>query len=202
MHYVAHLSKDKQLKHLLRRQPVFELKKRRDIHVYLCASIISQQLSVKVADVTYKRFLSLYGSSRPSALQISQTPVDVLRSVGLSAAKAGYVLNVAAFAMEHGLTARKLNPMNDEEVIAYITQIKGVGRWTAEMLLIFALGREDIFSADDLGIQTAMRHLYGLNNTDKKALRQQTLSLSQKWAPYRSYACLHLWAWKDMEVKV
>ena len=197
MHYVAHLCKDKQLKNLLHRQPVFQLKKRRDIHLYLCASIMSQQLSVKVADIIYKRFLNLYGAAKPSALQISQTPFEVLRSIGLSAAKTSYVLNVAAFAMEQGITSRKLNQMNDEEVIAYLTQIKGVGRWTAEMLLMFALGREDVFSADDLGIQTAMRHLYKLDISDKKNFRRQILSIAQKWTPYRSYACMHLWAWKD-----
>ncbi|HRQ15989.1 MAG TPA: DNA-3-methyladenine glycosylase 2 family protein [Agriterribacter sp.] len=199
MHYVAHLCNDKQLKSLLQWQKPLQLKKRRDIYLYLCASIMSQQLSVKVADIIYKRFLNLYGGARPSTLQISQTPFEVLRSIGLSAAKTSYVLNVAAFAMEQGITSRKLNQMDDEEVIAYLTQIKGVGRWTAEMLLMFALGREDVFSADDLGIQTAMRHLYTLDNTDKKDFRRQILSISQKWAPYRSYACMHLWAWKDVK---
>ncbi len=197
MHYITHLCKDRKLKKLLSMQPPFQLKKRRDIYLYLCASIMSQQLSVKVADIIYKRFLNLYGVTKPSALQISQTPFEVLRSIGLSAAKTSYVLNVAAFAMEQGITTRRLNLMDDEEVITYITQIKGVGRWTAEMLLMFALGREDVFSADDLGIQTAMRHLYKLDNTDKKDFRRQILSISQKWAPYRSYACMHLWAWKD-----
>lgn len=197
MHYVAHLCKDKKLKNLLERQGSFQLKKKRDLHLRLCASIISQQLSVTVAAILYKRFLNLYNSTSPGALQISETPIELLRSVGLSAAKARYVLNVATFAMEQGITAQKLNPMDDEAVIAYITQIKGVGRWTAEMLMIFALGREDVFSADDLVIQTAMRHVYKLDNTDKKSFRQQMLRISQKWSPYRSYACLHLWAWKD-----
>ncbi|HTN07975.1 DNA-3-methyladenine glycosylase 2 family protein [Agriterribacter sp.] len=202
MHYVAHLCKDKKLKNLLQWQPAFQLKQRRDIHLYLCASIMSQQLSVKVADIIYKRFLNLYGTKKPGALQISQTPFDVLRSIGLSAAKTGYVLNVATFAIEQGITTRMLSQMDNEEVIAYITQIKGVGRWTAEMLLMFALGREDVFSADDLGIQTAMRHLYKLDNTDKKKFRRQILSISEKWAPYRTFACMHLWAWKDIKEEI
>ena len=87
MHYVAHLCKDRKLKKLLTLQPPFQLKKRRDIHIYLCASIMSQQLSVKVGDIIYKRFLGLYGGKKPTALQISQTPFDVLRSIGLSGAK-------------------------------------------------------------------------------------------------------------------
>ena len=197
MHYVAHLCKDRRLKKLLTLQPPFQLKKRRDIHIYLCASIMSQQLSVKVGDIIYKRFLGLYGGKKPTALQISQTPFDVLRSIGLSGAKTSYVLNVAKFAAEQGMEIRKLSCMDNEEVIAYVTQIKGVGRWTAEMLLMFALQREDVISADDLGIQTAMRRLYKLDVTDKKDFRQQIVRISEKWSPYRSYACMHLWAWKD-----
>lgn len=197
MHYVAHLCKDRKLKKLLTVQPPFQLKKRKDIHIYLCASIMSQQLSVKVGDIIYKRFLGLYGGKKPTAFQISQTPFDVLRSIGLSAAKTSYVLNVAAFAVEQGMESRRLSAMSNEEVIAYVTQIKGVGRWTAEMLLMFALEREDVFSADDLGIQTAMKRLYKLDTTNKKDFRQQIVSISEKWAPYRTYACMHLWAWKD-----
>ena len=197
MHYVAHLCKDRRLKKLLTLQPPFQLKKRRDIHIYLCASIMSQQLSVKVGDIIYKRILALYGGKKPTAWQISQTPFDVLRSIGLSGAKTSYVLNVAKFAAEQGMEIRKLSCMDNEEVIAYVTQIKGVGRWTAEMLLMFALQREDVFSADDLGIQTAMRRLYKLDVTDKKDFRQQIVRISEKWSPYRSYACMHLWAWKD-----
>jgi DNA-3-methyladenine glycosylase II len=87
--------------------------------------------------------------------------------------------------------------MTNEEVIAYLTQIKGVGRWTVEMLLMFALGREDVFAVDDPGIQNAMISLYKLDNSDKKAFREKILKLSSKWSPYRTYACIHLWRWKD-----
>ena len=123
MHYVAHLCKDRKLKKLLTLQPPFQLKKRRDIHIYLCASIMSQQLSVKVGDIIYKRFLGLYGGKKPTALQISQTPFDVLRSIGLSGAKTSYVLNVAKFAAEQGMEIRKLSCLDNEDVIAYVTQI-------------------------------------------------------------------------------
>ena len=87
--------------------------------------------------------------------------------------------------------------MDNEEVIAYLTEIKGVGRWTVEMLLMFALGREDVFAVDDLGIQNAMIKLYKLDNSDKKQLREKMLKVSAKWSPYRTYACVHLWRWKD-----
>ena len=84
-----------------------------------------------------------------------------------------------------------------EELIEYFTLIKGVGRWTAEMLLMFALGREDVFAVDDLGIQNVMAAIYKLNKVDKKQLKLEMLRISEKWIPYRTYACLHLWHWKD-----
>ncbi len=87
--------------------------------------------------------------------------------------------------------------MNNEEVIEYLTRIKGVGRWTAEMLLMFTLGREDVFAVDDLGIQQAMIKVYKLNKADKKKLREEMLQISARWSPYRTYACLHLWHHKD-----
>ena len=87
--------------------------------------------------------------------------------------------------------------MSNEEVIAYLTQIKGVGQWTAEMLLMFSLGREDVFAVDDLGIQNAMIKLYGINYRKKKNLKEKMLQISGQWSPYRTYACVHLWRWKD-----
>lgn len=197
MEYIAHLSKDKKLKKLLEIAEPHQLKKRKNICTYLCASIMSQQLSTKVADVIYKRFIALYGGKEPKPQQILDTPFEQLRGIGLSNAKVGYVKNVAQFEIEKGMDAKKLQKMDNEEVIAYLTEIKGVGRWTVEMLLMFALGREDVFAVDDLGIQNAMIHLYKLENSDKKQLRALMLKYSSKWSPYRTYACVHLWRWKD-----
>ncbi len=197
MHYVAHLSKDRKLKKLIEAGEPHTLRKRKNICNYLCASIMSQQLSIKVADVIYRRFLDLYGGKEPSPAQILETPFEVLRGIGLSNAKVNYVKNVAQFELESGMDHRKLGRMTNEEVIEYLTVIKGVGRWTVEMLLMFALGREDVFAIDDLGIQNAMIRLYKLDREDKKAFREDMLRISAKWSPYRTYACLHLWKWKD-----
>ena len=197
MHYIPHLSKDKKLKKLVESGEPHQLKKRKNICTYLCASIMSQQLSVKVADVIYKRFLNLYGGKEPTPQQILDTPFEQLRGIGLSNAKVNYVKNVAQFEIESGMDAKKLGKMDNEEVITYLTQIKGVGRWTTEMLLMFALGREDVFAVDDLGIQNAMIKLYKLDNSDKKKFRIDLLKISEKWSPFRTYACLHLWQWKD-----
>ncbi|MBL0130952.1 MAG: DNA-3-methyladenine glycosylase 2 family protein [Chitinophagaceae bacterium] len=197
MHYAEHLSKDKKLKKLLDAGDPHQLKKRKNICTYLCASIMSQQLSVKVADVIYKRFIALYGGKEPSPQQIRDTPFEKLRGIGLSNAKVGYVKNVAQFEIEFGMDARKLGKMTNEEVINYLVVIKGVGRWTIEMLLMFALGREDVFALDDLGIRNAMIKLYKLDDGNKKKLNEELLRLSAKWSPYRTYACVHLWRWKD-----
>lgn len=197
MEYVAHLSKDKKLKRLLESSEPHRLKKRKNICTYLCASIMSQQLSTKVAAVIYNRFLALFEGKEPLPQQILDTPFEKLRGIGLSNAKVNYVKNVAQFELDFGMDTKKLHKMDNEEVIAYLTQIKGVGRWTTEMLLMFALGREDVFAVDDLGIQNAMIKLYKLDNSDKKQLREDLLRISQKWSPYRTYACLHLWQWKD-----
>jgi DNA-3-methyladenine glycosylase II len=197
MEYRTHLEKDKKLKKLMAGHKDFRVTRRKDIVYYLIVSIMSQQLSTKAAATIHRRFLDLFEGRVPLPEEIMATPVEVLRGVGLSNAKASYLHNVARFAMEQGFDHRKLRKMNDEEAVAYITQIKGVGKWTAEMLLMFALGREDVFSPDDIGIQNAMIKLYRLDNTDKKAFRTELLRISQTWSPYRTYACLHLWHSKD-----
>jgi DNA-3-methyladenine glycosylase II len=197
MEYLLHLVKDKKLKRLIDQHEAVSVKKRTDLHFYLCASIMSQQLSTRVADAIKQRFLQLYEGRVPTPEEILATPPETLRSIGLSNAKVSYVQNVARFAVEQGMDYRKLDKMENEDVIAYLTQIKGVGRWTAEMLLMFSLGREDVFAIDDWGVQNAMIGLYKLDRTDKKTFREALLRISAKWSPYRTYACMHLWRWKD-----
>ena len=195
--HIEHLSKDKKLLRLLETVEPYKLKKRKNICLRLCASIMSQQLSTRVAEVIFKRFLELYGSEEPTPRQIIDTQFDKLRAIGLSNAKVNYVQNVAKYLLEHNADDKMLNKMSNEEVIAFLTPIKGVGRWTVEMLLMFTLGREDVFAVDDLGIQQAMAKVYKLDLTDKKSLREKMLKISAKWAPYRTYACFYLWKYKD-----
>ena len=197
MSYTEHLGKDKRLKKLVTEHGAFKLKKEKKVYLHLCGSIMSQQLSTKVAEVIWKRFLKLYEEGEPTPEQIIQTPFETLRGIGLSNAKANYVQNVARFAIEQGMEWEQLEKMNDEEVIEHLIKIKGVGRWTVEMLLMFALGRKDVFAVDDLGIQNAMIKVYKLDPTDKKKFREDMLRISKKWSPYRTYACMHLWHFKD-----
>jgi DNA-3-methyladenine glycosylase II len=104
---------------------------------------------------------------------------------------------VAQFAIDHKLDDKTLKKMSDEEIIELLTQIKGVGKWTVEMLLMFTLGREDLFAVDDYGIQVAMKKIYKLDDSNKKDFREKMLKISKKWSPYRTYACMHLWSWRD-----
>ncbi len=164
---------------------------------YLCVSIMSQQLSTKVAHTIRQRYLDLFSGKAPVPEQILETPHATLRAIGLSNSKVTYIFNVARFAVEVGLDHRKLDKMDNEAVIAYLTQIKGVGRWTAEMLLMFGLGREDVFAIDDWGIQNAMIAVYKLNREDKKTFREKMVRISAKWSPFRTYACMYLWRYKD-----
>lgn len=199
--YHKHLAKDKKLKPLLALNDPFLLKINRRPDVYLYRSIISQQLSTKAAAVICNRFLQLFPKQLPDYDDVLNSDDEVMRSLGLSYSKIKYIKNVAAFGKEHTLTFKKLDGMDNATLIQHLTQIKGVGKWTVEMLLIFSLARQDVFSALDGGIQQAMIHLYGLEYSNRKDLLQQMEAIAEKWAPYRSFACLHLWKWKDTVVK-
>ena len=197
MEHTIHLSKDKKLKQLIELQTPFILEKRNKVYLRLCASILSQQLSTRVADVLYERFLNLYGGKEPSAKQILETPATTFRSIGFSNAKASYVHNVCRFFVDNKITDASLHRMNNNEVQELLTQIKGVGKWTVEMILMFTLGREDVFAMDDLGLKQSIIKLYNIKETDKKLLQQKIEKISKKWSPYRTYACRYLWGWKD-----
>jgi len=197
MQHIHHLSKDKKLKKIIALQQPVTLTKRKYVYLHLCLSIMSQQLSTQVAQVFHQRFLKLYSGKKPSLQQIADTPFEVLRGIGLSNAKANYVLNVARFFISEKITDAQLYKLENEALIQYLTQIKGVGRWTVEMILMFTLGREDIFALDDLGIQQAICKLYQLDAGDKKKMKENMALISKAWSPYRTYACVYLWGWKD-----
>jgi len=197
MPHIAHLSRDKKLAKIIAQQEKYVLEPRENICLHLCYSIMSQQLSTKVAEVFHNRFLALYNGKEPTPKQIVKTPFETLRGIGLSNAKANYVLNVCRFFIDEKITDAKLHKMSNEELIKYLSQIKGVGQWTVEMILMFTLGREDIFAVDDLGIQQAICKLYKIDDSDKKAMKENMRRISAKWSPYRTYACRYLWGWKD-----
>jgi DNA-3-methyladenine glycosylase II len=196
MPYKKHLKKDPKLQDLLK-SDTYTLSKRKNTAIRLIASIVSQQLSTKVAKIIFDRFLNIYQGKEPSCQKVLDTPDEVLRAIGLSHSKVGYVKNVAEFFIAHQITDKQLYQMDPESVIELLTQIKGVGKWTVEMLLMFSLGHEDVFAVDDLGIQQAMIKLYKIKYTTKKELQIKMLAKAKTWSPFKTYACLHLWQWKD-----
>lgn len=197
MEYMEHLKQDKTFASIVNEPIHREIKLHKNISLRLMASIMSQQLSTKVAKVIYHRFLELYNGKEPTPQQVLDTPFEQLRGIGLSNAKTQYVKNVASFCIENKITDKKLLKMHNDDILELLTQIKGVGKWTVEMLLMFSLGREDVFAVDDLGLQQSMIKLYKIKTTDKKKRREKLLKISEKWIPYRTFACLYLWNWKD-----
>jgi DNA-3-methyladenine glycosylase II len=193
---LQHLSKDEILLPLLENIVLPEREASQDLYLALLRSVVSQQLSVKAAATIFKRFLQLFDNEYPEAAQLLQTADATLRNAGLSSQKAAYLKNIATFYLEKGLDYQTISLQTDEELIAYLTQIKGIGKWTVEMLLMFTLNRPDVFPADDLGIQHAMRRLYQLSESGK-SLKKKMLEIAENWQPYRTTACLYLWHWKD-----
>jgi DNA-3-methyladenine glycosylase II len=161
----------------------------------LVEAIIHQQLGGKAAGAILTRFRSLYPSRRfPTPEEILGTPESQLRGSGLSPQKITYVKDLASRMLDGSIRLRGLSSMKDEEVISHLTQVKGIGRWTAEMFLIFTLGRPDVLPLNDLGILKAVRKAYGLGRMPSA----QTLErMGRKWQPYRSVAAWYLWASVD-----
>jgi DNA-3-methyladenine glycosylase II len=151
-------------------------------------SVVSQQLSVKAADTIFARFVGLFSNGEfPTAETILKTDDETLRSAGLSYSKVSYIKSIANAFISDLVDVEKIKKQSDEEVIGELTQIKGIGRWTAVMILISTLKRPDVFSIGDLGLRNAITKLYGI--TDRKEM----VALAETWKPNRSTACWYLW---------
>jgi DNA-3-methyladenine glycosylase II len=160
----------------------------------LAEAIINQQLSEKAGRTIFTRFRALFPNKRVTPALLLRMPDQELRSAGISGAKAIYLKSLAVAVSEKTLVLGTLTQKTDEEVISSLTAVKGIGRWTAEMFLMFTLGREDIFSYGDLGLRRAIQLVYGLR---KEPTLKQMETLSGKWKPYRTYVALALWNFKD-----
>ena len=195
---IQHLSKDKILKHAIDSIILPKRNPSKDVYAGLIRSIVSQQLSVKAAATIHSRFLNLFENKYPHATILVDLEVSELRSVGLSGQKTKYVKNVALFFQENDLFNKDWSEETDEQIISLLTQIKGVGKWTVEMILMFVLSREDILPLLDLGIQHGIKQLYDVK-AEKKELHAIMEQVAEPWRPYRSVACLYLWAIKDLK---
>lgn len=193
---LLYLSRDPVLKKLIKEFEVPVRTSKVDLFEDLVDSITSQQLSGKAAATIFQRFKDLYGKKFPTPKQILDTPDEKLRGVGLSGAKTIYVKALAQAIQDGSLNLKQLPSMQDEEIITELTKIKGIGRWTSEMILMFSLGREDVFSTGDLALCKAVQNLYGIDPKEKKKIEELALT----WSPYRSLASRYLW--KSLEKKV
>lgn len=191
-----HLLQDPVLARIVARVELSELPVREDVYLSLLRTILYQQLAGKAAEAIHRRFLGLFPEGYPEATALAQMPIETLRSAGLSQQKARYMQNIAAFSQENPLDQTTVSGLSDEDFIRYITTIKGVGRWTAEILLMFTLRRPDVFPVDDYGIQSAIVQLYGLNETGR-ALQKRMVEIAEPWRPQRTLACRYLWRYKD-----
>lgn len=184
-----------------------EIKPKNTVYEDLLSSIIGQQISAKVAHQIEIRFRKLFKNNFPSYDALLKTHDEKLKSIGLSKQKIAYLKNTALFFKEHNLHNKDFLKLKDEEIIKLLTQIKGVGIWTSQMILIFTLGREDIFSIKDIGLVNGIIKLYKLekyypkSNTkyslSSKDFEKKILKITEKWKPYRSIASRYIWKYKD-----
>lgn len=166
-----------------------EVREANDYFTSLSREIINQQLSDKVANVIFERFLNLFPNRKPTAELAIQVQDQVLRNIGTSWAKVKYIKDLAEKIANNEVCFSKLKDMENEEAINELIKIKGIGRWTAEMFLMFSFGREDIFSFGDLGLRNAIKKLYKI----EKLTKEKAEEISCVWSPYRTYACRILW---------
>lgn len=194
---IKHLSKDPHLKKLMATIEIDSGHDRGDLYSSLIRAIVGQQLSVKAASTIHGRFMDLFEDGYAYPAEILAMDLPTLRSVGLSRQKSGYIQNIAQFFTENKLEDKDWDNMTDDEIIDFLTPIKGVGKWTVQMILMFTLHRDDVFPVDDLGIQNSMRDIYKIEETGR-AFKAKMKEISLAWQPYRTYACRLLWRWQDV----
>ena len=192
---MKHLSRaDNRLARIIRRVGPCTLHPRRDYFVTLCKSIYSQQLSVKVAATLFGRFRDQFPARRPTPARVREYLLTEgeagSRRVGLSRAKASYILDLSDHFLSNRIPTRRLSSMSDEQVIEALVEVKGIGRWTAEMFLMFVLNRPDVLPVDDLGLREGVREVFELA---KRPTPKEVIALGEPWKPYRSIATWYIW---------
>lgn len=197
-HILQQLQQDSRLGVVIARLSLPELPPPQNVFNSLLRSILGQQLSVRAAETIHQRFLNFFAGNTPTPHQLLVHQPETLRQLGLSRQKSQYLLNVADFFQSQQLLQQDWSLLSDSEIIDLLTQIKGVGKWTVEMVLIFTLHRPDVLPVDDLGIQQAFAKIYGLQlQQPKRTLYQEMQDIAAAWAPYRTYASRYLWQYKD-----
>ena len=191
-----HLATDPNMAAIMPLITLPEIEMHSDIYVDLLGSIVSQQLSVKAAATINGRFLNLFPKQQPGPELVLGLDTEILRGCGLSYQKAGYIKNIAQYWLDNQSDKKDWMAIAEDDIIAELTQIKGVGKWTVQMILMFRLNRLDVFPIDDLGIRQGMIKLYEVEETGKALVKRLT-EIAEPWRPYRTIACRHIWKWKD-----
>lgn len=171
----------------------FTVKPHKNYYQELVDSIISQQLSVKAAATIQKRFCELFGSTQlPLPEQILTKDIEELRAAGLSRPKASYIQDLALHVLEGRIKFDHLDTLSNEEIVAELTAVKGIGVWTVHMFLIFCMGRIDVLAYGDLGVRNGIQKLYGLDHVPDQN-EVEAIAKTNNWHPYESVACWYIW---------
>lgn len=186
---LKHLRKDRKLAKIIDRVGKYNLPITKNPYESLIEAIITQQLSSKAADSISTKFRGIYGRF-PKPADVLRTSDAKLREAGLSYMKISYIKDLSSKVESRELRLSHMKDLSDEEVVESLTQVKGIGRWTAEMFLIFSLGRQDVLPVGDLGLRKGIQRLYLLSELPQK---DQMEKIAQKWRPYRSVATWYLW---------
>jgi len=183
------LKQDPNLTRIIERIGDYQIKKRNNHFAVLVESIISQQLASAAAEAIFARFKKLYPKF-PTVTQILNTKNAKLRSAGLSGMKIEYLKDLAQKIEDGKLKMKSLSKMTDDQIIEHLTQVKGIGRWTAEMFLIFSLGRLDVLPTGDLGLRKGVQMAFSMSELPKP---KEVEKIGARWKPYRSIATWYLW---------
>lgn len=165
----------------------------------LVQAIVNQQLSVKAGETIYRRVEAMVPRRRLTPASVAALSIDALRSAGLSRGKATYIHELAQRVVARDVRLHDLARYSDEDVMARLCDIKGIGRWSAEMFLMFQLARPDVLPLDDVGLVRAIRRAYGLHG---QVTRDEIVALAEPWRPWRSVACWYLWASLDQGIEL
>jgi len=175
----------------------FRLKRNRNYFVVLCRSIVSQQISTSAAETIYSRFQKLFDGHAPTPERVAGVKDAPLRAAGLSRQKAAYIKDLSCRFLDGTIRPRQLSYLDNEEVVDRLTLVYGIGRWTAEMFLIFSLNRLDVLPVDDLGLRVAVQNIYRMKaRPNAKRLR----AIGKKWSPFETIATWY--AWRSLNVDI
>lgn len=188
----THLSTDPALAPVIARAGLATISPHTNYYWELIDSIISQQLSVKAAATIERRFKDLFETDLPEPEAILAKSVDELRTAGLSNAKANYIRDLATHVLEGKLQFDTFEQLSNQEIIAELTAVKGIGEWTAHMFLMFCMGRLDVLAIGDLGIRNGIQKLYGLDHVPSPS-EVGEIAAANNWHPYETAACWYIW---------